>query len=760
MRISRVFALFFTFTTLFAGTALAQRDNLLCYKAKADKSACAAGGVNAGSVCTDDSQCGGVEGGCAKLPKLPKGIETRLDDVAAGSVGEDKTFNVKKLKQICVPIDDQGRGIADPDRHYLSYAIKQEGKVCDAGTNQHLSCNDNDGCSGGTCVEIAKFDADNGDNINIYVEDQFANIRLNASKVDMLLSPASVCAGGDDAGCLGTPEPAGEEVFKCYRAKATKKLCALGTPNQLQACIDDADCAGGIVGSCVQLDKFVKGQTTYATDDGGDFVLADPNDPNSPERTFDLKSITHLCKGTEITALPGGTPVGPVDSLARLLCYKAKASKAHCQPSAPANALGACSKEVDCGGTNEVTSFCDPQAKFPGTVPGEGFYLNDSYDVVPNSTPAVQGDFHRAGLGKEQMICVPACENPDQAIQFTPNVFRLTALALPPTGHPGQGIDLDNNASTCGPVSHGNCTAPCCSGGIDNWLGILSGVFPDVNDAIATAVSSGDIHLLFEIDDFVNGSQVLNGFQGDLAAVPGCTDFNSGSQVCNYHIDSVGLDTRTCDKQATIEFPVTVSGLPASPVSVGGGGPQASFTLAVPVFGTELALTVRNLVLTSSVVHTGGAVETMTGILGGAIIHQQLKQTITSLPEGLCEGGGNNNEPCTIAGGVADCPHQGAGTSCNTAYLGGIPLEVIAGIVDGIPRDINTDGQLTCEGGTNGGQPCTLPEDCPDETTEAAPAPVACDPMDATSIGLTFSAIDAAITGYDRECDLATCSLE
>lgn len=756
MRRSRAFALVITCTIFIAGAAEAQRDNLLCFKARAGKYACAEGTANAGTLCSDDSECGGGEDACAKLPKLPRGIEVLLDDVNPGSVGEAKTFNVKKVKHVCVPIDDQGQGIADADTHYLSYVIKQEKNVCAGGANQGLPCKDNDDCPSSTCTEVAKFDRKHADNLNIFVEDQFANIRVDASKVDVLLSPATSCDDGNDAGCLGTAAPAGEETYKCYRAKATKKVCAPGTVAELQVCTEDSNCGGGL-GSCVKLDKLAKGMTTTATDASG-IVLADPNDPMSPDRTFDLKSITHMCKATQTTALPGVTPAGPVDSRARMLCYKSKGSKAHCLPTAPTNPLGACTKEAHCGGT-DVTSFCVPQVKFSGGGV-DGLYLNDDFDVVPSSEPTAQGDFHRLGLGKEEMVCVPACEDPDEAIQFTPHVFRIRQLALPATGHPGDGIDLDDNLATCGPVSHFSCTPPCCSGGVDNWLGLISGIF-DVNSSIAAAVSGGDIHILLELDDLANGTQVLSGFQGELdSGNPGCTNIQGGAQVCNYTVSGLSLDTRTCEKAADISIPVTVAGLPASPATAEGGGPASSFTLNVPVLTTELALNVRNLEVISSIVHTGGTVESLTGILGGAIIHRQLKNTINSLPEGLCEGGANNNEPCTIAGGTADCPDSGPGTTCNTAYLGGFSLAVISPIVDGIPRDINTDGQLTCEGGTNNGEPCVLPEDCPDEATTAAPAPVACDPNDGTSIGLTFMAIDAAIVGYESECDLATCSLE
>jgi hypothetical protein len=71
---------------------------------------------------------------------------------------------------------------------------------------------------------------------------------------------------------------------------------------------------------------------------------------------------------------------------------------------------------------------------------------------------------------------------------------------------------------------------------------------------------------------------------------------------------------------------------------------------------------------------------------------------------------------------------------------------------------------MTCEGGANDGEPCTVnsplptPGGCPDPSTGTPP--IACTVFDAMSIGIKFTAIDAAITGYNRPCTKETCSLQ
>ena len=123
------------------------------------------------------------------------------------------------------------------------------------------------------------------------------------------------------------------------------------------------------------------------------------------------------------------------------------------------------------------------------------------------------------------------------------------------------------------------------------------------------------------------------------------------------------------------------------------------------------------------------------GALGGAVVHRELADTVNSLPDGLCQGGTNNNEPCTVIG---DCP-DGTGV-CETAYLGGLTKATLSGLLGLVlPRDIDADGEKTCEGAGNDGSVCSVDADCP---TLAG-----CDDNEATSIGLSFTAIDAAITG-------------
>ena len=100
-------------------------------------------------------------------------------------------------------------------------ALKQAKAYCNGGANIGLPCkvDDPSTCTGGTCVAQPKFDKKDPKNINVFVEDQYTQIRVNAGKVDLLMVPATLCDGNNDAACVlpANAAPTGEEHYKCAR---------------------------------------------------------------------------------------------------------------------------------------------------------------------------------------------------------------------------------------------------------------------------------------------------------------------------------------------------------------------------------------------------------------------------------------------------------------------------------------------------------------------------------------------------------------
>jgi hypothetical protein len=686
------------------------RDHYFCYQAKSTKKVCAAGQTNAGEPCADDIDCSpGGEDTCVNVAKPPKAkkFANLTDTDRPETVGEDKTFEIKKPKHLCVPVDKNGEGITDPDTSYVSYQIKQSKNVCNGGANDGLPCKDPlEDCGGSPCVEIAKFDKKATDNTGIVVGDQFSNLRIDAGKVVYMMAPASVCAGIDSTPC---PDPAPvsgtEDHFKCYAIKPSKKFCGNpGDGNFLEACSKDEQCTTG-EDSCMALPKFAVGFGGNL-DDAGDII-------DAPGRAFSAAKPVFFCKAVQKTFPANGSPEAVVNPLSRLLCYKGKAA-GQCGAGSPSNEFGICKEEEHCGGTSGVTTHCVAQAKFDKEDPDVlGFYVNDQFDGVDDNPNVF--DHYRFSLGKEDMFCNPACE-------FSPYTLRATALEIPTTGNPGDGFDVDANASTCQP--EGNC-----SGGIDNSLGGLVSVLNvfglDLNDALQDAIDEGDINVMLNIDNFANGTRLVTGHTGDV--YPGCADQSDPNEVCFYEA--------ACSGQNEIVLPVDISDLPASPASVESNG-SGTFGFSIPFEGIVLNISVHGVQVEALIHHTAGTPQSGSGTIGGAIIPRQLKNSIASIPGGICVGGASNDLCPTFTCASGTC----------------LPWATIAGLIDGTKRDIDTDSALSCEGGTNNGEACTLSGCCdtdpndPGCCSDCSNFPVTdCDPFDGASVGLVFSGIDAQI---------------
>jgi hypothetical protein len=106
-----------------------------------------------------------------------------------------------------------------------------------------------------------------------------------------------------------------------------------------------------------------------------------------PTRRYLVKKPTQLCVPVEKN---GEAVKHPSD---HLLCYQVKAAKSRCDVAAPANALGACAKETDCGGTRGQTLFCGKQTKH---APVRGLHTSNQFGA--EALDAV----------KDDEICLPA----------------------------------------------------------------------------------------------------------------------------------------------------------------------------------------------------------------------------------------------------------------------------------------------------------------------------------------------------------------
>ncbi|MBL8783908.1 MAG: hypothetical protein JNJ59_03315 [Deltaproteobacteria bacterium] len=203
-----------------------------------------------------------------------------------------------------------------------------------------------------------------------------------------------------------------------------------------------------------------------------------------------------------------------------------------------------------------------------------------------------------------QCVCTP---------DLSPDGVKLTSILVGSDGVPGQGLDVDQTASTCAPAS-------TCSGGIDNALSILASF---ANDALSGGVGRGEIVLVAEVGSLAAAPIEVAIYQARVApSTPGCA---VQSQTCDYLVESSFLDATTCDPVARLF--ATRSG-----DTLVGGGPGTRLPFVIPLGDAELEVVIAELRLEATITTANGQVTGMVGLLGGAVPKQTLLDAIQAVP--------------------------------------------------------------------------------------------------------------------------------
>jgi hypothetical protein len=208
-------------------------------------------------------------------------------------------------------------------------------------------------------------------------------------------------------------------------------------------------------------------------------------------------------------------------------------------------------------------------------------------------------------------LCPPEFANP---------VNLIVTLQIGTDGKAGNGLDVDQDPETCAPTNK-------CEDGIDNQLASLAGL---ANAQLAAAMADGVISILFEhlTPSFDGSAYTVGLYIGER--VDGSCD--PATQTCDYQVLPESLST-ACD--ALIQYPdATITG-----DTLRAGGADASFTLSIPVMANlVLDLTLHNVQIEATVTTQDGVIVTMAGILGGAVIQDQVVAAVEVLPESVFDG--------------------------------------------------------------------------------------------------------------------------
>lgn len=670
---------------LAAHPAWAQRDHFMCYAAKQSKGFPAFGKVE------------------------PKKVYAALDDVLglsnpqglnpADFPGSAGTYQIKKIKDVCLAANKNGEGVSDPDAALVAYQVSPQKGQCDG--DPAIPCKKDEDCGvSGPCSALGKFDKKNPKNQSVRVGDQLVDLRVDFGKEVMALIPADRSTSGF------APSAPGGEHYKCYSIKPTKSSC-VGGGNAGGFCKKAGSVEGCPGGMCVANPKFPK--ETHPSGLGASFAdeVSAFFDPADPEKPIVLGKLRMFCQATDKKLVANAVELRD-DQQAGLLCYSGKTSKLACNGGPRDNEP--CKKDTDC-----PIGACRP----------EGLFDKKNSELLGNFVKDQMFD-HRLDVAKEGVFCIPACRGIED-FQLNSLVSHVTHLSLGPAGGPlaglPRGMNVDNNGATSAPADAGD--------GIDNQLQGLGGL---LNGLLQEQLDEGGINLLFQLSSLTApGSARVTGFTGSMASPAGCTvgtppaprDPGNSATPCNYtgSRSSFTVDgADSCEQKGIISLDLTSSFVNANEFTLSGGGPGNQFSLALPFAGASFSITAKNVVVSATVQHDGSSVNQIRGVLGGGINHAALVAAVAALPNS-CNGGPNDGQTCNVA---SDCP-----SGVCELLLGNTAddLSTVIGIL--FPPDLDLDPDVD-------GLLFNF------ETEEFEPIP-----QESVSVGLLFRSTKAIAVGLD-----------
>lgn len=233
--------------------------------------------------------------------------------------------------------------------------------------------------------------------------------------------------------------------------------------------------------------------------------------------------------------------------------------------------------------------------------PGTGMGCDDGIDCTINDTC-----YDGVCIGDDSE-CV--CEVPPGPAAI------VISLAIGTSGHPGQGLDVDDNPNTCSPPGQ-------CSEGIDN---AFAGVANLANPYIVEAIQDGDLALLFQHANIVTDNSTpytFNGWTGD-PEVEGCAFMTS---TCSFLVDDSMFDEE-CNPM------VFLGGATTDGTNFRAGGVGSNFLFEIPLLeGVPLTLELYNATVEGTMTMSGGRITSMSGILAGAVPKAVIQAALEAVP--------------------------------------------------------------------------------------------------------------------------------
>lgn len=230
---------------------------------------------------------------------------------------------------------------------------------------------------------------------------------------------------------------------------------------------------------------------------------------------------------------------------------------------------------------------------------------------------------------------LPACEVPGF---FSPYAARFSFFNLSSRGWPNEGLDLDNNSSTCAP--QGNCF-----GGVDNQLAVLQVEdcgfetlnVSSFNYLLRSILEEGSAPAswLIEARDLtvVGGNNSAAPFRLMLhtghwfpsATCDQATDVLNTNLRCDYLTDDDMFAPGSCDSLSEVSNAEIIDG------KLVAGSPSTTLWIVYTVFGLTAGIVLHNARMEADVDVVGDQVTVTNGILAGVMCPAELMLMLGSV---------------------------------------------------------------------------------------------------------------------------------
>ncbi|MBM4394085.1 MAG: hypothetical protein FJ087_00165 [Deltaproteobacteria bacterium] len=194
---------------------------------------------------------------------------------------------------------------------------------------------------------------------------------------------------------------------------------------------------------------------------------------------------------------------------------------------------------------------------------------------------------------------------------FTDPVAKTALLSYGTSGNPGQGLNVDNNGSTCAPKG-------TCAQGIDNAFAKLAWLF---NPELTRAVAEGSAGIVIEPEAGPAGV-ALNLFWARVVAPPGCDPAGAG---CTYRVYASDV-VDECSPKYRFDNAI----LDGTHLTAGGKAYDAPFYVVIGAL--RLPVTLHWAALDASVSVSNGTFVSGSGVLAGALYRQELIDAVSGAP--------------------------------------------------------------------------------------------------------------------------------